>query len=337
MVLGIEVSSLFDCTLNGDAPTCTKAQIDQRLDEVHREGVRDLELVNKFDNGFAGVAMDAGTTGAAVNAANRRQTGRFWQVETCDGKSHDQPQGAGPGTGRDTLLGKALALYLPPGLTPIYPPQPHCNVRGLTDLGEHLIRRMVQKDMIVDPDHLSVAARKQALSLLESLNHSGVISSHSWADEESYPRIYNLGGIVTPSDNNSTNFVKDWQTIRKYRSPKHYFGFGFGSDLNGFSSAAGKRPNNGVEPGAVPVPGDRGDDRRPPAQRHADLRRQQRRRLALRPLPRLGRGPAQGRRPADPRRDGPRRRGLPPDVGARRGHSRPPLPLAARALPPPRR
>ncbi len=252
VVLGIEVSSLFDCFLSNDTPACNKQQIDQRLDEMHRAGVRDLELVNKFDNGLAGVAMDAGTLGIAINAANRRQTGRFWQIETCDGKSHDQPQEVGPGTGRDALLGKALALYLPPGVTPIYPAQPHCNVRGLSDLGEHLIRRMVQKDMIVDVDHLSVAARKHALSLLESQRYSGVISSHSWADEESYPRIYNLGGVVTPSDNNSAEFVKDWQTIRKYRSPKHFFGFGFGSDLNGFSSAAGKRPNNGSNPVRYP-------------------------------------------------------------------------------------
>jgi hypothetical protein len=252
VVQGIEVSTLFDCGLQNETPTCSKSQIDQRLDAAYRSGIRDLELVNKFDSGLAGVAMDAGTTGTAVNAANRRQTGRFWQIQTCNGPSHDQPQSTGPGTGRDALLGKALALYLPPGLTPIYPPQPHCNVRGLTPLGEHLIRRMVQKRMIVDVDHLSVIARKQALALLESLHYSGVISSHSWADEESYPRIYKLGGVVTPSDNNAADFVKDWQTIRKYRSSRHYFGFGFGSDLNGFSSAAGPRPNNGSNPVRYP-------------------------------------------------------------------------------------
>ena len=252
VVMGIEVSKLFDCDLQNDTPSCTKAQIDQRLDEVYRAGVRDLELVNKFDNGFAGVAMDAGTTGLAINNANRLQTGRYWQVETCDGPSADQPQTTGPGTGRDSLLGGGLNLLVPPGITPLYPPTPHCNVRGLSDLGEHLIRRMVGKRMIVDVDHLSVAARKQALSLLEAQRHSGVISSHSWADEESYPRIYNLGGIVTPSDNNSASFVKDWRTIRKYRSSKHYFGFGFGSDLNGFSSAAGPRPNNTGNPVRYP-------------------------------------------------------------------------------------
>jgi microsomal dipeptidase-like Zn-dependent dipeptidase len=252
VVLGIEVSKLFDCDVQNDRPSCTKAQIDERLDEMYRAGVRDLELVNKFDNGLAGVAMDSGDTGLAVNAANRVQTGRFWQVETCDGPSHDQPQHAGPGNGRDTLLGGALNLFLPPGVTPLYPPQPHCNVRGLSDLGEHLIRRMAQRGMIVDVDHLSVAARKQALALLESLRHSGVISSHSWADEESYPRIYRLGGVVTPSDHNSAEFVKEWQKIRKYRSSKHYFGFGFGSDLNGFSSAAGPRPNNVNNPVRYP-------------------------------------------------------------------------------------
>jgi len=61
-----------------------------------------------------------------------------------------------------------------------------------------------------------------------------------------------MGGVVTPSDNNSADFVKDWQTIRKYRSSKHFFGFGFGSDLNGFSSAAGPRPNNGSNPVRYP-------------------------------------------------------------------------------------
>ena len=304
---------------------------------MHRAGVRDLELVNKFDNGFAGVAMDAGTTGLAVNAANRRQTGRFWQVETCDGKSHDQPQEVGPGTGRDELLGQgAGALPAARADADLSRPSPTATCAASASSGEHLIRRMVQKDMIVDPDHLSVAARKQALSLLESLSYSGVISSHSWADEESYPRIYNLGGVVTPSDNNSADFVKDWQTIRKYRSPKHFFGFGFGSDLNGFSSAAGKRPNNGSNPVRYPFRAIGGTivDRQRSGTRTYDVNNDGVSHYGLYPdwvedLRKVG-----GQ--ADPHRDGPRRRGLPPDVGARRGHPRPPLPLAARELQPPR-
>ena len=80
VVLGIEVSKLFDCGLNNEQAECTAQQIDQRLDEVYDMGVRDMELVNKFDNALAGVAGDSGTTGVVVNAGNRIETGKFWQM-----------------------------------------------------------------------------------------------------------------------------------------------------------------------------------------------------------------------------------------------------------------
>ena len=48
--------------------------------------------------------------------------------------------------------------------------------------------------MIFDPDHMSVEARKASLDLLEELDYSGVISSHSWSTPDAYPRIYELGG-----------------------------------------------------------------------------------------------------------------------------------------------
>ena len=44
-------------------------------DEVYDLGVRDMELVNKFDNGLAGVAGDGGTTGVVVNSGNKRRDG----------------------------------------------------------------------------------------------------------------------------------------------------------------------------------------------------------------------------------------------------------------------
>ena len=36
------------------------------------------------------------------------------------------------------------------------------------------------------------------LSILEAHHYSGVISAHSWDSPEENPRIYNLGGFVTP-------------------------------------------------------------------------------------------------------------------------------------------
>ena len=61
-------------------PSAPPQQIDRRLDEVYDMGVRDMELVNKFDNALAGVAGDSGTTGVVVNNGNKIETGKYWQM-----------------------------------------------------------------------------------------------------------------------------------------------------------------------------------------------------------------------------------------------------------------
>ena len=63
VVLGIEVSELFNCSHDNYVPDCNKDDIDRQLDEVYKLGVRDMELVNKFDNALAGVAGDGGADG----------------------------------------------------------------------------------------------------------------------------------------------------------------------------------------------------------------------------------------------------------------------------------
>ena len=55
---------------------------------------------------------------------------------------------------------------------------------------------MIDKRMIVDPDHLSVRARNQLLDVVEARDYSGVVSSHSWSTPDAIPRIYKLGGFV---------------------------------------------------------------------------------------------------------------------------------------------
>ena len=94
VVMGIEVSKLFDCGVQDGRPECTAEQIDQRLKEVYDLGVRDMELVNKFDNALGGVAGDSGTTGVVVNVGNRIETGRFWQMETVRGRAQPRPRAA---------------------------------------------------------------------------------------------------------------------------------------------------------------------------------------------------------------------------------------------------
>jgi microsomal dipeptidase-like Zn-dependent dipeptidase len=244
VVLGIETSKLFGCGLFNEQAECDTAQIDRQLQEVYDLGVRDLELVNKFDNALGGVAGDSGETGIAVNAANFYETGRFWQMQTCsDGHEHvhDRQQETLPGVARDSLVGNGLQVFLPPGAAPVYPAPPHCNLRGLSGLGEHLVRRMIEKGMIIDPDHLSVRARQELLNLVEAEGYSGIVSSHSWSTPDAMPRIYKLGGVVTPYAGSSKGFVEEWRTTKPMRDPRFFFGFGYGADMNGFGAQGGPR------------------------------------------------------------------------------------------------
>lgn len=252
VVMGIETSVPFGCTfkavLGKDRPACTAAEIDRQLDEMDRLGVRQMELVNKFDNALAGVAGDAGTTGVVVNAANFLETGTFWNMKHCepaDGESADNPQVALPDIGagqQDALFGAIGKLFggVLPAL-PLYPPPAHCNARGLTTLGEYTIAGLAKREMIFDPDHLSVKARQAAMDQIERMRYPGVISSHSWSTPDTYPRIYRAGGFITPYAGDSTGFVEKWRRHLGWADKRYYFGFGFGADINGLGAQGNPR------------------------------------------------------------------------------------------------
>ncbi len=217
VVLGIEVSEPFGCQEFEGRPMCDQAKIDAGLDEVYKLGVRDMEIVNKFDNALAGVAGDNGTTGAIVNQGNKLETGNYWDMRTCQNKPqgvNDREQPTPFTHNDDTLVANGLLNALGPSTAPLYPAPPHCNARGLTDLGAHLIRKMIEKKMIVDPDHLSVLAREQVMAILDEANYHGVVSSHSWSTKDSYPDMFRLGGVISPYAGRSTTFVEAWKALK---------------------------------------------------------------------------------------------------------------------------
>ncbi len=269
VVMGIETSIPFGCTFRAgqqeEGAQCDEAQIDEQLKRVHKMGVRQMELVNKFDNALAGIAGDAGQTGVLVNGANFNETQTFWQMEKCpdgyepgaeDREQYSSPEDPGFFEQRDGFFG---ALAQVSGLTipalPVYGPAPHCNERGLTDLGKHLITRMSERGMIFDPDHMSVEARKSSLDLLEELDYPGVISSHSWSTPDAYPRIYELGGVVMPYAGDSTGFVDKWREHLTWADPRYYFGFGYGADINGLGAQGDPRGGDVTNPVTYPYKG----------------------------------------------------------------------------------
>ena len=251
VVMGIETSVPFGCTMKVDVPQCDEAAIDRQLDEMHRLGVRQMELVNKFDNALSGVAGDNGEVGAVVNTANFLETGSFWAMEHCepaDGETHDKDQLAVPeisGEQQDALFGAVAKVYGGLGVAlPVYERPHHCNRRGLTSLGEHLVNRLAGKNMLVDPDHMSVKGRDSLLTELERLRYPGVLSSHSWSTPDAYPRIYALGGFVAPYAGDSTGFVDKWRRHLTWADPRYYFGFGYGADINGLGAQGNPRGAN---------------------------------------------------------------------------------------------
>ncbi|MDQ4095881.1 MAG: dipeptidase, partial [Actinomycetota bacterium] len=132
---------------------------------------------------------------------------------------------------------------------------PHCNILGLSELGEKMIREMAERGMIFDPDHMSAKAQTEALDLLEEMGYSGIVSSHGWSNETIYPRIYELGGVVTPYAGNSTTFVEAWREHRSWEDDRFFFGFGYGADTNGFGSQGAPRGADATNPVEYPFQG----------------------------------------------------------------------------------
>ena len=261
VVMGIETSVVFGCTMKLDKPACNTTTINRQINEVHAMGVRQMELVNKFDNALAGVAGDSGTIAPFVNLANFLETASFWDMKKCPApqepgvEDRTQLTSVPAGTpAQDELFGAIAKLHLG-GALPIYPAPPTCNRRGLTSLGDHTIARLAAKKMLFDPDHMSVKARKSSMDRIEQLDYPGVLSSHSWSTPDVYPRIYKAGGVITPYAGDSTGFVEKWEKHLTWADPRYYFGFGYGADINGLGAQGSARGANAPNKVTYPFEG----------------------------------------------------------------------------------
>jgi hypothetical protein len=273
VVLGIEESELFGCTEYLDRPQCTLDDIDRGIKEVKDLGVSSFYPIHKFDNAFGGTRFDGGAVGTVINGGQFLLSGHFWQVGACPGEEADNTITGVPAdaAGGDIIAG-GLAAFLPPISAPVYPPGPHCNVRGLTALGRKLIDRMIDNHLLVEVDHMSVKARDATLQILADRGYSGVLSGHEWSDKHNYKQILALGGMVGGRADNVENVADDWATYRQVRSPDYFFGWGFGPDANGLGSLPS--PSEDAHPVTYPFTSYRGDvtlDRQVSGQRTFDV------------------------------------------------------------------
>lgn len=264
MVLGIEISNLFDCFLTPPAgfAACDEATVMARLDHYHGLGVRAIFPVHKYDNAFSAGDGHRGI----IELGNFINSGHWSNfTQDCPGIPITFDSGGvqfgGANQPREDYLAPApndlsrfpdnpLAAILPYASFMQAPPIPgeHCQNAGLTALGEALIRGMMDRGMIVEVDHLPQRSAVRAYDLLTERGYPPA-ATHG---NNMGGRTYALGGISNTSLGRCADPADPQSMVRGLQQRVALIGEeggypaeGFGFDFNGL--AHGPRPRFGLD------------------------------------------------------------------------------------------
>lgn len=163
-----------------------------------------------------------------------------------------------------------------------------CNVQGLTENGQYIMKGLMKKGMIIDLGHMSSRAMNDAISIAEQETYPGIVTGHTGLYDMSHlenrheanpsgedlKRILDIGGMVglIPGQGN-LNQVGEWREANGEYIP-HACGFTsqtllqsylylknlagdvaydgaitFGTDFNGFAKMPGPRFGDEACPG----------------------------------------------------------------------------------------
>ncbi len=212
VVIGAESSNVFGCSQKAGVPACDRAGIDAGIERLHRAGIRGLFVAHWVDNALAGAALEGGDKGLFISAMQVEQTGEPFVTGDC-------PY---PGQGEEP------AVAVPTGSA-----EKQCNVRGLTELGEYAIRRLMDRHMLIELDHMSERARDRVLEIAGERDYP-LISSHTdtggtWARPE-LRSLAAANGYATARLGG--DLAADALRLSRYRG----LGVGLSSDTGGFAS-----------------------------------------------------------------------------------------------------
>ena len=344
VVMGMETSVPLGCNVQLGRPTCTEEQMLAELAEMKRLGVSQMELTNKFDNAFTGVAGDSRdhrhadqqrqlpqhrvlpADAAVPRRLPRRHRGPAPVAEPGRPRQPGRRPAGHPRPGRDLRRhleavrrpGRAAGARLPgrPALQPARA-QP---ARRAAHLGDdrpadplrprpHERRRTQRRPRLPRAAAGRRSSRRRRVVAL--VVHAGRLPADlppRWLRRALRRRLDRLRGEVAPAP----RLDRPPLLLRLRLRLRH-------ERLRRAGRPARRRRGR---PGDVPLHRSRWRPGRPAAQRRAGVRRQLRRCRSLRAVRRLGRGRrARGGcgRAGARGRPGPRRRGLPPDLGTRVG------------------
>jgi microsomal dipeptidase-like Zn-dependent dipeptidase len=252
VLIGIESSNLFGCSERMGVPQCTKADIDRRIRKARALGVRTVFPMHWTDNAFGGAALEGGGKGTFINLLEAFQTGHYFRTGPCP----EPGQGEEVGTlspGELSILSNFFPAAQPVTRVPVpdYPPGRQCNANGLTPLGRYLVRRLMANHMLIEADHMSEWGREALLRIARKRRYP-LVSSHTgtggeWTDAQ-LRQLYNLGGIASATPDTAPGLAAKLTKLTSFRSKRHYFGIGLGTDTGGFSSLPDPRADAGVTP-----------------------------------------------------------------------------------------
>ncbi len=248
VVIGIESSDLFGCSLRKGRAQCSKRDINRGLRAYKRLGVRGMFVAHWINNAFAGSALEGGTKGLFINIFNRFQTGSYFKTARCPARG----QGETVGTLSKVEL-QVLAQFFPAAKKiaaqpfPKYPSGKQCNARGLTPLGRYVIARLMAEHMLIEVDHLSERARDTVLAIA-ARHHYPLVSSHNgtggeWTAAE-LRKLKKLGGYASVTPDAAPRLAKKIERMSRFG----FFGVGLGTDTGGFASLPAPRSNAAQNP-----------------------------------------------------------------------------------------
>jgi len=266
VVLGIEISNLFDCFLTPKEgfEACTADSVRAKLDHYHDAGVRVIFPVHKYDNAFS----PGDGAGNMIQLGNFINSGHYSNfVEDCPGPStpfdggdvtfgglnnprevYDAPAPFDMSGFAGNLLGTLMRFVdeiSAPGLSGDY-----CQKHGLTPLGETLLQELMARGMLIDIAHLPQRALGRTYEILEE-NEYPATKTHGDTNDG---RIYSIGGMAGSGlgrcgdpDNPGKMADKLKQSIAESVANGGYPAEALSFDLNGF--AGGPRPRFGEHKG----------------------------------------------------------------------------------------
>jgi microsomal dipeptidase-like Zn-dependent dipeptidase len=213
VLIGVESSNPFGCSERLGVPQCDRADIDRGIALYHRLGIRSVFVAHWVDNALSGAALEGGDKGQFIAALQLRQTGMPFAAGACP--HPQQGEELTPGGGRQ------------------------CNVRGLTQLGEYAVRRMMDRHMLIEVDHMSEWARQRILTIAEQRRYP-LVSSHTntgglWTPDE-LKRLYGVGGFAAARVDAAATLPKTILSFRRYAAGGRAVGVGLGSDTGGFNA-----------------------------------------------------------------------------------------------------